>query len=104
MLTAVPFVKIRQAVRFTNFRGLDLAKANWCVTVVKINSGQLVVCKVETCSSNQTVGFLHRLIEMTETITAMLGLKMLSHYMGQMLHSRGGALNRQFSNGNKERQ
>lgn len=80
---AVPFVKITQAVRLTNFCGLDLAKATWSISVVKINFGQLVVCEVETRSSTQTVGFLHRLIEMTVTITAMLSLKMLSHYMGR---------------------
>lgn len=76
-------MKITQAVRLTNFCGLDLAKATWSISVVKINFGQLVVCEVETRSSTQTVGFLHRLIEMTVTITAMLSLKMLSHYMGR---------------------
>lgn len=82
MFKAVLFVRKKHPVRLTDFCGckpntLDLAKATWCVRVVKINLFRAIghLWSGDTHSSTQTVGFPNRLIWMNVTQTTKPDLK-----------------------------
>lgn len=82
MFKAVLFVRKKHPVRLTDFCGrkpntLDLAKATWCVRVVKINSFRAIgrLQSGDTHSSTQTVGFPNHLIWMNVTQTTKPDLK-----------------------------
>lgn len=97
MFKPVLFVKKKHPVRLPDFCGrkpntLDLAKATWCVRVVKINLFWAIgrLRSGDTHSSTQTVGFPNRLIWMNVTQTTKPDLKTAESSRGaEALRPRG---------------